>query len=113
MTTDTTPPVDLDKLLARLAPKITSLIRAELAAALADQQRTATDVADHASRAAAIAACPHCDELGQIDLGDAVAKCQHPSLAAEPVVDGKQRAAGEDRPPAWRGPGPDLFEEYR
>lgn len=89
MTTDTTPPVNLDKLLDRLTPKITSLIRAELAAALADQQRAATDVADHASRAAAIAVCPHCDELGQIDLGDAVAKCQHPSLAAnsEPIVD--------------------------
>jgi hypothetical protein len=31
-----------------------------------------------------VAACPDCDESGQIDLGDAVRKCEHPKLGEAP-----------------------------
>lgn len=82
MSTDTTaPPVDVDKLLADLMPKITNTIRATLLAALNDRQSATVTADDNATRAAAIAACPDCDEFGQVDLGDAVANCRHPNLA--------------------------------
>ena len=39
--------------------------------------------ADGQARRDAIAACPVCDEFGQVDLGDAVATCRHPEHSSE------------------------------
>jgi hypothetical protein len=76
----TTPPPDVDDIVARLMPRIADLVRGSITAAL-----TGTPAADGPpTRADAIAQCRDCDEHGFVDLGDAVARCQHPKLSPAP-----------------------------
>lgn len=72
-----TPPPHVDDIVARLMPHIADLVRASITAALAS-----TPAAEGPpTRADTIAQCRDCDDHGFVDLGDAVARCQHPKLS--------------------------------
>ncbi|AWT55803.1 hypothetical protein [Mycolicibacterium smegmatis] len=102
----TTPSPDVDDIVARLMPRIADLVRASITAALAS-----TPAAEGPpTRADTIAQCGDCDEHGFVDLGDAVARCQHPKLSPAPQAAGEPAAMQRSLSEPLRG---DRREEAR
>lgn len=96
----TTPPPDVDDIVARLMPRIADLVRASITAALTG----APAVDGPPTRADAIAQCGDCDDLGFVDLGDAVARCQHPKLSPAPQAAGEPADMQRSFSEPLRGP---------